>query len=102
MAIPAPYFTTHPDQAGSTLSGTDPAIKVATIYGAVVVIDGSGSYADHEIEQEVTESVVNTVYVATSEGPVPMRLGMSKGAHNLRSQSSGSSYYISKSTTTST
>ena len=100
MVIPAPEFTRHPDINGSSLTGTDPDIKTSVIYGAIVTLSGSGVQVNKTTEQEVTESVENTVYVETNVGAIPMRLGMSVGAPNLRLQSTSSAFTIFKGTKT--
>lgn len=92
MVIPAPQFTVHPDPAGSPLAGSSPTINVSTVYGAVVILEGSGSFVDVVSTQYNTESVESITYVESTGGAVPFRLGMSKGAPNIRLQDAGSSY----------
>ena len=88
IAIPAPKFGRHPDPHGFTL--TDPSTgettNYSTIYGGIVVLDGSGSFDQVATQQFVTESVETTTLVEDANSPVPFRHGGSKGGHNLRNQ----------------
>ena len=89
LAIPAPEFSRFQDPEGGLTAGT---ASVSQIYGAVVVLEGTSSYVDVVSTQYNTESVETITYVEATGGAVPMRLGMSKGAPNLRLQDTGSSY----------
>lgn len=93
IVIPAPEFSAIADSnSSSTLSGADPAINIAYIKGAVVVLEGTGSYVDVVSTQYNTESVETTTLVESTGNAIPMRLGMSKGAPNIRLQDVSSSY----------
>ena len=61
------------------------------IRGAVVVLEGSGSYRNQEVTEYNTQSVTVYTNVTQSGGPVPFRFA-SKGAFNLRKQSANSAY----------
>ena len=62
-----------------------------TIDGAVIVLSVSSNFVDQVVEEYVTESVTNTVFVTQSGGPVPFRFS-SKGIFNIRGQTSTGHY----------
>lgn len=88
LVLNAPSFTYHSSSSGINIGG---GVYASTIYGAMVVMSGSGSYYDHEYETEATESVEVTSYVTQSGGPVPFRFS-SKGAFNIRGQAADNPY----------
>ena len=93
LVLNAPSYSAHPDVSGSNTAGSGGStVKYNTIYGAAIVLNGSASYVDVVSTQYNTESVETITYVESTGNAVPMRLGMSKGATNLRSQSVSSSY----------
>ena len=92
IAIPAPAFRKHPDPHGFTLTHESETANYSTIYGGVIVLDGSGSLDQVEFQQNVTESVTTTSFVESADSPVPFRHGGAKGAHNLRNQSLSGHY----------
>ena len=53
----------------------------------------SGSYGTRTVEEEVTHSVTNKVYVTRSGGPVPFRFG-TRGPFNLRGQDTKSHFKV--------
>ena len=89
LVIPAPEFTRIHDDSGILTVGTASASQ---IYGAVVVLEGEGSYVNSVSTEYVTQSTETITYVTTSGGPVPFRLGGSKNSGNIRDQDENNSY----------
>tara|TARA_B100000927_G_scaffold162503_2_gene130915 strand:- start:2975 stop:4822 length:1848 start_codon:yes stop_codon:yes gene_type:complete len=96
-AINAPTFHSFPDVNGvSQVSG----VNYSYMYGAVVVVNGSSSYVDKVTQVEHTQSVVTKQTVEVDSDSIPMKLGLFKGAPNLRGQTADNAYYVEKSNTT--
>ena len=90
LVMPAPSFGWH--SASDGLSHIGGGVYASTIYGAMIPIYGSASYYQHKYTQEVTKSVRTTTLVEMPGGPVPMRVGLTKGTYNLRNQTKDNSY----------
>ena len=70
------------------------------MYGAVVVLNGSSSYVDRTVQVEQTQSSEVEQFIEETADSIPMKLGLHRGAGNLRGQSSDNAYYVEKSNTT--
>lgn len=93
LAIGAPDFSAYPDDSGSLYvdDGVE-RIYYNTVYGALVVLDGSPEYRQETTQQVVTQSSETVTYVTAAGGPVPFRLGASRNAGNIRNQDENNSY----------
>lgn len=97
-ALNAGPFTAFPDPNGA--SQIAPGINYSVMYGAVVVLNGSSSYVDRTVQVEQTQSSEVEQFIEETADSIPMKLGLHRGAGNLRGQSSDNAYYVEKSNTT--
>ena len=93
LVLNAEKYTVHPDPNGASYVGTLGVdhVNYETIYGAMVVLEGSASFEQVSSEQVVTESVSTTEYTTSSTNPIPFRVA-SKSIQNIRDQSD-TNYY---------
>ena len=82
--------TRHPVAGGTFNIGS--GVYADIIYGGLIPLSGSGSYVDVTSTQYNTESVETITYIESSGNAVPLRLGLHRGAPNLRLQSSENHY----------
>ena len=90
LVLNAPSFTRHPAVGGTFNIGS--GVYADIIYGGLIPLVGSGSYVDVTSTQYNTQSVETITYIESSGNAVPLRLGMHRGAPNLRLQSSTNHY----------
>jgi len=85
-------FIAFQDPNGSLSVGSGgSAVDYSAIFGAMVIMSGATNIIEQTVEEEVTESVVTSVEVTRSVGPVPFRIA-SRSIQNIRNQTTGSHY----------